>query len=162
MRATSCGSGFPVAGLHLVDHVFQNVYAFIMTINIQKNILESAGAEDVPKPTYSCIFTLCHFCRSPPFPHPISRTRPAANLQLDSQCCSSPNDSRTIGYANREMRTALTQLLKHLSPIMGDRCRWAMLTSCLWRGSSIMLVDKGCKITGAFCEGAFDDVLWNL
>jgi hypothetical protein len=59
-----------------------------------------------PNPTIRRILACFHFCRSPPFPHPRSRTfAPGALCGL---------------WANLPMRTDLIQLLNFLNPMIGE------------------------------------------
>lgn len=66
-----------------------------------------------PIPTYSSVPALLHFCKSPPFPHPKSKT-----FTLGTWSTATPSL-----LANLAIKTDLIQLLKFFNPIIGDSNR---------------------------------------
>jgi len=83
---------------------------------------QDGDEKHTPTASSSRILAFDHFVMSPPFPQPISRTLPLA------RACTCVL-FRRAGWAKREMSIDLTQLLKFLSPMMGDSWRWTTPTS---------------------------------
>lgn len=89
---------------------------------------------------------------SPPFPHPMSRTFPEAMLRPPPLNPWFPFpfldlDAANTGWANRVIRTDLTQLLKFFRPMMGESRRCTTPTSGreLSRKGSAMVQEKRLK-----------------
>lgn len=81
-------------------------------------------AQNIPRPTYSATLAFAHLVRSPPFPQPMSSTRPRMRPPPRG-----PGEAESAGWAKRVMRTLLTQLLKLFRPMMGESCLCATPTS---------------------------------
>lgn len=76
-------------------------------------------------PIYSLKPAFCHFCRSPPLPHPRSITfsfLPCLLLPFAAAPCWS--------RAYLAIRTDLTQLLKLFKPMIGELVRSSRLKFC--------------------------------
>lgn len=104
-------------------------------------VAESVGAKrhhtlrhNTPSPMYSSVPALAHFCKSPPFPHPKSKTLIPRGIRLPSAVTSPYRLAGELPAANLAIRTDLIQLLKERSAMMGDSAR--DLTSVLGRALS--------------------------
>jgi len=83
----------------------------------------------VPIPTYSRILALLHFSKSPPLPHPISKTFPREGGSLPRDGGPTIIDERKAGAAYLAIKTDLIQLLNRLRPMIGDAWRSCTPTS---------------------------------
>jgi hypothetical protein len=104
----------------LVDGDGGNVYS-----SCQAGRHSGRHGKDRPTARTSAARAFAHFVMSPPLPQPMSRTLPRDGR--------GPRPTTLLaaraGWAKREIRTDLTQLLKLLRPIIGDVSRCATPTS---------------------------------